>query len=187
MLQNHHDTQAEFAKALGECREVFRLKLGDYGASWRIMRPSTVTDQIFIKARRVRTLEENGGKALVDEDTRGELMAMVNYGIVALVQLQLGAAPETDISPEQAMNLYDEKAQQARELMVAKNHDYGEAWRQMRTCSYTDLILTKLQRIKQIEGHGGRTSVSEGVASNYMDIINYAVFYLIRSQCQNQQ
>lgn len=177
------DTNAQFARAMAACREVFSLKLDDYGASWRIMRPQTVTDQIFIKAKRIRTLETLGGHGQVPEGILGEYMAIVNYGIVALIQLELGAADAADIDPETAMGMYDRKADDTRRLMEAKNHDYGEAWREMRTSSFTDLILTKLQRTKQIEDHQGRTKVSEGVDANYMDMINYAVFGIIALGC----
>lgn len=173
-------TNRQFDAALSECRSIFVSKLQDYGASWRIMRPRSVTDQIYIKAKRIRTLEECGGHGRVPEGVLGEFMAIVNYGIVGLVQLELGAVDTVDISAARAVELYDRYASQARELMVAKNHDYAEAWRGMRVNSYTDMILTKIQRTKQIEEHDGRTEVSEGIDANYMDMINYAVFGIIK-------
>lgn len=175
-----NDTNKQFEKVLAVCRELFGKKLYDYGASWRIMRPQSLTDQIFIKAKRIRTLE-TGAENLVGEDINSELIGIVNYGIIALVQLDLGFVDQLDITPDEAMALYDKKAQGALELMKRKNHDYNEAWRGMRTTSYTDLILTKIWRTKQIEELEGATKVSEGVDANYMDMINYAVFGLIKN------
>lgn len=171
-------TLAQFDTALSLCRDIFEKKLRDYGASWRIMRPRSITDQLYIKAKRIRTLEE--GEAMVDEGILGEFMAIINYGIVGLIQLEMGYADEADITPERAMQLYDTHAATARRLMGAKTHDYGDAWRGMRVNSYTDFILTKLQRVKEIEGNSGMTLVSEGIDSNYLDIINYAVFAVIK-------
>lgn len=179
-----NDTNKEFEKVLAVCRELFSKKLYDYGASWRIMRPQSLTDQIFIKAKRIRTLE-TGADNLVGEDINSELIGIVNYGIIALVQLDLGFADHCDLSPDEAMALYDKKAQTTLELMKKKNHDYNEAWRGMRTTSYTDLILTKIWRTKQIEEHDGATKVSEGIDANYMDMINYAVFGLIKNGIAN--
>lgn len=175
-----NDTNKQFEKVLAVCRELFSKKLYDYGASWRIMRPESLTDQIFIKAKRIRTLE-TGAANLVGEDIPSELIGIVNYGIIALVQLDLGYADFCDITPDKAMAMYDAKAQETLELMKKKNHDYNEAWRGMRTSSYTDLILTKIWRTKQIEELKGETKVSEGVDANYMDMINYAVFGLIKN------
>ena len=175
-----NDTNKEFEKVLAVCRELFGKKLYDYGASWRIMRPESLTDQIFIKAKRIRTLE-TGAENLVGEDINSELIGIVNYGIIALVQLDLGFADFCDLTPDEAMAMYDRKAQTTLELMKKKNHDYNEAWRGMRTTSYTDLILTKIWRTKQIEELKGETKVSEGVDANYMDMINYAVFGLIKN------
>ena len=174
------DTNRQFEKVLAVCRELFGKKLYDYGASWRIMRPESLTDQILIKAKRIRTLE-TGAENLVGEDINSELIGIVNYGLISLVQLDLGYADNCDITPDKAMELYDSKAQATLELMKKKNHDYNEAWRGMRTTSYTDLILTKIWRTKQIEELGGETKVSEGVDANYMDMINYAVFGLIKN------
>ena len=175
-----NETNKQFEKVLAVCRELFSKKLYDYGASWRIMRPESLTAQIFIKAKRIRTLE-TGAENLVGEDINSELIGIVNYGLISLVQLDLGYADNCDITPDKAMELYDNKAQVTLELMKKKNHDYNEAWRGMRTTSYTDLILTKIWRTKQIEELGGETKVSEGVDANYMDMINYAVFGLIKN------
>ena len=175
-----NDTNTQFEKTLAVCRELFGKKLYDYGASWRIMRPESLTDQIFIKAKRIRNLE-TGAENMVGEDIVSELIGIVNYGIIALVQLELGYSDNCDISPDKAMELYDAKAKETLELMKRKNHDYNEAWRGMRTTSYTDLILTKIWRTKQIEELEGATKVSEGVDANYMDMINYAVFGLIKN------
>ncbi len=166
---------------MAECRELFSKKLHDYGAAWRIMRPSSVTDQIYIKANRIRSIEVKG-VALVDEGIRGEFMAIVNYGIVGLIQLELGYAEKEDLTADQALEWYDRYARMTLELMLKKNHDYDEAWRGMRISSYTDLILMKLYRTKQIESLAGATLVSEGVDANYMDMINYSVFGLIKLQ-----
>lgn len=171
-------TLDQFDKALAVCRDIFEKKLKDYGASWRIMRPRSITDQLYIKAKRIRTLEE--GEALVDEGILGEFMAIVNYGIVGLIQLEHGYADEVDMTPEEAMALYDGNVRVTRGLLAAKTHDYGDAWRGMRVNSYTDFILTKLQRVKEIESNQGRTLVSEGIDANYMDIINYAIFAIIK-------
>ena len=172
-------TEGQFHGVMAECRSLFEKKLHDYGASWRILRPSSLTDQLFIKAKRIRSLEVKK-ESKVGEGIRPEFMALVNYGIVGLIQLQCGYVDEVDMTPDEAMALYDRHAQEALELMLKKNHDYDEAWRSMRVSSYTDFILTKLQRIKEIEDLGGQTLVSEGIDSNYMDIINYAVFGCIK-------
>lgn len=173
------DTKQQFEHVVGICRDLFAKKLHDYGAAWRIMRPSSLTDQIFIKANRIRSIEVKG-VAMVDEGIRSEFIGIVNYGIIGLIQLELGYAEKEDISEEQALELYDKFAKQALELMLAKNHDYDEAWRSMRISSYTDLILMKIYRTKQIESLGGKTLVSEGIDANYMDMINYSVFGLIK-------
>ena len=173
------DTKAQFEQVIAECRDLFVKKLHDYGAAWRIMRPASVTDQIFIKANRIRTLEVKG-VSMVGEGIKPEFMGIVNYGIIALIQLELGYAEHEDISVEQAIELYDKYAKSTLELMLAKNHDYDEAWRNMRITSYTDLILMKINRTKQIEDLAGNTLVSEGVDANYMDMINYSVFGLIQ-------
>ena len=173
------DTTQQFEQVMASCRELFAKKLHDYGAAWRIMRPVSVTDQIFIKANRIRSLETKG-VSLVGEGIRPEFVAIVNYGIIGLIQLELGYAERDDMTPEQALMHSDRWAKQTLELMLKKNHDYDEAWRGMRVSSYTDLILMKLYRTKQIEGLDGKTLVSEGIDANYMDMINYAVFGLIK-------
>lgn len=173
------DTKQQFEHVIAVCRDLFAKKLHDYGASWRIMRPSSLTDQIFIKANRIRSIETKG-VALVDEGIRSEFIAIVNYGIIGLIQLELGYAESADMSAEEALILYDKYAKEALELMLAKNHDYDEAWRSMRISSYTDLILMKIYRTKQIESNAGQTIVSEGIDANYMDMINYSVFGLIK-------
>ena len=173
------DTTQQIEQVMASCRELFSKKLHDYGAAWRIMRPVSVTDQIFIKANRIRSLETKG-VSLVGEGIRPEFVAIVNYGIIGLIQLELGYAERDDMTPEQALTHYDRWANQTLELMLKKNHDYDEAWRGMRISSYTDLILMKLYRTKQIEGLDGKTLVSEGIDANYMDMINYAVFGLIK-------
>lgn len=172
-------TKEQFEHVLAICRDLFAKKLHDYGAAWRIMRPTSVTDQIFIKANRIRSIEIKG-VTMVDEGIRPEFIAIVNYGIVGLIQLQLGHAEKDDMTEEEALAYYDRYANKALELMLAKNHDYDEAWRSMRISSYTDLILMKIYRTKQIEGHDGATLVSEGIDANYMDMINYSVFGLIK-------
>lgn len=173
------DTKEQFEQIMEECRTLFAKKLHDYSAAWRIMRPSSVTDQIYIKASRIRSIELKG-VALVNEGIYSEFMAIVNYGLVGLIQLELGYADQEDLSAESALSLYDKYAKQTLELMLKKNHDYDEAWRGMRISSYTDLILMKIYRTKQIESLSGQTLVSEGVDANYMDMINYSVFGLIK-------
>ena len=168
------------------CRTLFEKKLHDYGASWRILRPSSLTDQLFIKAKRIRSLEIKK-ISLVDEGILPESIALINYGIVGLIQLEKGFADSVDIDVNEAMALYDRHAKEALELMLRKNHDYDEAWRNMRVSSYTDFILTKIQRVKEIEDLDGDTLVSEGIDANYMDIINYAVFGVIKINEQQQK
>ncbi len=173
------NTSKQFDAALAMCRELFEKKLHDYGASWRIMRPCSITDQLFIKAKRIRTLEIEGC-SMVGEGILPEFIAIVNYGVIGVIQLELGYADRVDIDNEKALSLYDCYIAKTRALMLAKNHDYGEAWRSMRVNSYTDLILTKIQRTKQIEDNEGVTEVSEGIDANYMDMVNYAVFGIIK-------
>ncbi|MCI5979156.1 MAG: DUF1599 domain-containing protein [Bacteroidales bacterium] len=180
------DTNQQFDEALSLCRNIFVRKLRDYGPSWRIMRPAAVTDQLFIKAKRIRSLETKRVSA-VGEGILTEFIAIVNYGIIGLIQLRLGAADSKDISVERAVEFYDAVAEQARTLMIAKNHDYDEAWRGMRVLSYTDLILMKIERVKEIEDHRGHTEVSEGIDANYMDMINYAVFGIIKLTEQSRE
>ncbi|MCD7971768.1 MAG: DUF1599 domain-containing protein [Candidatus Azobacteroides sp.] len=173
------DTKAQFEHVIGICRELFSKKLKDYGPSWRIMRPESVTDQIFIKANRIRSLETKE-TSMIDEGIKSEFIAIVNYGVIGLIQLELGYADNADLSGEEALSLYNKHINETKELMYAKNHDYDEAWRHMRISSYTDLILMKIYRTKQIEANCGKTLVSEGVDANYMDMINYALFGLIK-------
>jgi hypothetical protein len=172
-------TEQQFKAVMQECRSLFEKKLHDYSASWRILRPSSLTDQLFIKAKRIRSLEIKR-ESRVGEGIRPEFIALINYGIIGLIQLERGFADTVDMDNEEAMALYDRHANEALELMLKKNHDYDEAWRAMRVSSYTDFILTKIQRIKEIEDFEGATLVSEGIDSNYMDIVNYAVFGAIR-------
>jgi len=173
------DTNRQFDETIAKCRVVFANKLHDYRASWRILRPSALTDQLFIKAKRIRSLEIKG-ESLVGEGILPEFMALINYGIVGLIQLRHGFADTVDMTNEEALGLYDKYANEALELMKRKNHDYDEAWRSMRVSSYTDLILTKIERVKEIEDLGGKTLVSEGIDANYLDIINYSVFGVIK-------
>lgn len=174
------NTEQQFRQVMEECRTLFANKLHDYGAAWRIMRPSSVTDQIYIKANRIRSIETKG-VALVDEGIRPEFIGIVNYAIIGLIQLDLGFSEVADdMSAEEALEAYDKWAQKTLDLMLCKNHDYDEAWRGMRVSSYTDLILMKIFRTKQIETLSGATLVSEGIDANYMDMMNYAVFGLIK-------
>lgn len=173
------DTIAQFDAALARCREIFVKKLTDYGAAWRIMRPESVTDQIFIKATRIRSLETKK-VSKVGEGILPEFIAIVNYGIIGLIQLELGFSDTEDIDTSRAIELYDKHIAATRDLMICKNHDYDEAWRGMRVHSYTDIILQKLLRTKQIEDNAGVTLISEGVDANYQDMINYSVFAIIK-------
>ena len=179
MSQNTNKTEEQFKNVMAECRSLFEKKLHDYGASWRILRPSSLTDQLFIKAKRIRSLEIKK-ESLVGEGIRPEFIALINYGIVGLIQLDRSYVDTVDMDPEEAMALYDRYANEALGLMLKKSHDYDEAWRSMRVSSYTDFILTKIQRVKEIEDIAGATLVSEGIDANYMDIINYAVFGAIK-------
>ncbi len=174
---SHTDQQYDQVAAI--CSGIFSQKMKDYGSSWRILRTQSVTDQIFIKANRIRSIETKG-VSKVDEDIRSELIAIVNYGIIGLIQLELGSGTTDDLSYEKGLELYSKYLQQTKQLMMAKNHDYDEAWRTMRMQSYTDLILMKILRTKQIEDNQGVTLISEGIDANYFDMINYAVFGLIK-------
>lgn len=181
-------TEEEFRTVLGRCRDLFVAKMSDYGTAWSIMRPSSITDQLFIKACRIRSLEVTG-EAKIEEGIAPEFVGLVNYSIMGQILLARYAdskAIADAISKEEASRLYDEYAERTLQLMLLKNHDYGEAWRGMRVSSYTDLILMKLLRTKQIEDHDGKTLVSEGIAANYMDIMNYAVFGLIKLVIEGQ-
>ncbi|NCF57833.1 MAG: DUF1599 domain-containing protein, partial [Bacteroidetes bacterium] len=163
----------------GKCRELFSKKAHDYGTAWRILRLPSLTDQIYIKAQRLRSIEDEGLQK-VDDPIEGEFMGILNYSIMALIQLEKGVANEPDMTAEDALIAYDRYAGEILELMMAKNHDYGEAWREMRLGSFTDLILQKLLRVKQIEDNQGKTLASEGIDANYMDMVNYAAFALIQ-------
>lgn len=173
------DTKQQFEAVIKECRDVFQAKLSDYSPSWRIMRPESITDQLFIKAKRIRNLEMKK-VSKVGEGIRPEFIAIVNYGVIGLIQLELGAVDTCDIDARRALELYDAHLKEIQTLMYAKNHDYDEAWRGMRITSYTDFILTKLNRVKEIEDNDGKVIASEGIASNYMDMVNYALFGLIK-------
>ena len=172
-------TKSQFDDVILICRNLFHEKLKDYGTSWRILRPESVTDQIYIKANRIRSFETKK-ESKIDEGIFSEFIAIVNYGIIGLIQLELGYSETVNISVESALKLYDKHINETKELMYAKNHDYDEAWRYMRISSYTDLILMKIYRTKQIETNKGETLVSEGVGANYQDMINYALFGLIK-------
>lgn len=171
-------TSQEYDQVITLCRNLFIKKMKDYGSAWRILRLPSLTDQIFIKAQRIRSLQENEVRK-VNEDERSEFIGIINYSIMALIQLDLGIAVQPDLDVEKATELYDAKVTLTKELMENKNHDYGEAWRDMRVSSLTDLILQKILRVKQIEDNKGKTLVSEGIDANYQDMINYAVFALI--------
>ncbi len=171
-------TSAQYDAVIQKARDIFIKKMKDYGSAWRVLRMPSFTDQMFIKASRIRHIQETG-KRKVDESEIPEFLGLINYASMALIQLEKGIAEQPDMPLEEAIKLYDEKIAQAKTLMEAKNHDYGEAWRDMRVSSITDLIIQKLYRVKQIEENKGKTSISEGVDANYLDIINYAVFALI--------
>jgi hypothetical protein len=176
-METIKSTSEEFSAVKNVCRDIYVKKLQDYGTSWRIMRPSSITDQILIKARRIRSIEEKG-TSKINEGRRPEFIGIVNYAVIGIIQLRLGAG--TTISVEEATSLYDSILQEATSLMSDKNHDYDEAWRQMRITSFTDIILQKLMRTREIESHNGKTIISEGIDANYMDMINYALFALIK-------
>ena len=179
------NTSKEYDTVIANCRTLFINKMQDYGCAWRILRLPSLTDQIYIKAQRIRSLQENEVRK-IDEDETGEFIGIINYSIMALIQLELGVADQPDLSVEKATELYDTKIKQTKELMEDKNHDYGEAWREMRVSSLTDLILQKLLRVKQIEDNKGKTLVSEGIDANYQDMINYSVFALILMGFENK-
>ncbi|WP_335974502.1 DUF1599 domain-containing protein [Gaetbulibacter jejuensis] len=172
------DTSKQYDDVIKTCRDLFVNKMKDYGSAWRILRLPSLTDQIFIKAQRIRSLQQNDIRK-VDEGETSEFIGIINYCIMALIQLDKGVVEQPDLSIEEATELYDEKIGITKQLMMDKNHDYGEAWREMRVSSLTDLILQKLLRVKQIEDNAGKTLVSEGIDANYQDMINYAVFAMI--------
>lgn len=173
------DTNKDFDLALAVCRDIFTKKIKDYGASWRIMRPAAVTDQIFIKAKRIRSLQVKGCSA-VGEGILPEFIGIANYAAIGIIQLRLGYADTKDIAAQEAIDLYDKVMAEAKALMIKKNHDYDEAWRDMRVLSYDDLILMKIERTKEIEDNAGKTLISEGIDANYFDMINYAIFGVIK-------
>ena len=178
------NTREEIEREAAACRTLFEKKTRDYGTSWRIMRLPSLTDQIFIKANRIRSIQESGENR-VGDDVRGEFVAMVNYAIMALIQQEMTNDNELELPLKKALELYDKHLNSTLELMLDKNHDYGEAWRQRRVSSMVDLILMKIRRIKQIEDNDGKTIASEGVEGGYMDIINYSLFCLIRTKEDN--
>jgi hypothetical protein len=172
-------TLSQYDQEAGKCRELFLQKNQDYGTAWRILRPSSLTDQIYIKASRIRQIQETGAQR-VDEPISDAFIAIVNYGVLALIQLELPEDAPLEMPAEEVAALYEQTLTEIRQLMIAKNTDYGEAWREMRISSLTDLILMKLIRVRQIEDRDGKTLVSEGLAGNYQDIVNYALFALIK-------
>lgn len=175
------DTSKQYDAVIEVCRSLFLKKMHDYGCAWRILRLPSLTDQIFIKAQRIRKLQENEVRK-VDEDEKSEFIGIINYSVMALIQLEKGIADQPDLNPNEAIQLYDEMIAETKQLMMNKNHDYGEAWRDMRISSLTDLILQKLLRVKTIENNKGKTLVSEGIDANYQDMINYSVFAMIHFQ-----
>lgn len=172
------NTSKEYDKVVEVCQELFTKKMKDYGCAWRILRLPSLTDQIFIKAQRIRGLQQNAVQK-VDEGAASEFVGIINYCVMALIQIEKGVVEQPDLSFEEAVALYEDKIAITKQLMQDKNHDYGEAWRDMRVSSLTDLILQKLLRVKQIEDNAGHTLVSEGIDANYQDMINYAIFALI--------
>ena len=174
-----NNTSTQFDEQIKKCRDIFQKKTHDYGTSWRVLRPKSLTDQLFIKAQCIQTIEEAQTK-MVDEDERSEFIGLINYAIIGLIQMEMKEDKRIELKEEEALQLYDKHAAQIKSLMLAKNHDYGEAWRDMRVSSFTDLILMKLLRIKQIEDNEGKTLISEGIDAGYHDIVNYSVFALIK-------
>ena len=173
-------TIAEYDSIIKKCEDIFAKKMKDYGSAWTILRISSLTDQIFIKAQRIRSIEQKGVQK-IEEDISNEFVGIVNYAIIGLIQLDLGVSElAVEMDRNEVMNIFKKHANIAKKLMMAKNHDYGEAWRDMRVSSLTDLILQKILRVKQIENNHGTTLISEGVDSNYLDMLNYAVFALIK-------
>ena len=184
-IDNKMNTSEQYDAIIKICRDIFVKKMKDYGTAWRVLRPKSLTDQLYIKAKRIRSIEEKG-VSKVDEGIVPEFIAIVNYSIMALIQLDLGVADDPDMDEKEVLSLYDAYFQKAKSLMENKNHDYDEAWREMRISSLTDLIMMKILRIKQIEDNQGKTLISEGIDANYLDMINYAVFALIRLEFDNK-
>lgn len=178
-------TLNQYNTAFDKCKSVFLKKTKDYGTSWRVFRIKSITDQLYIKAKRIRTIDEKGQQKIGDS-VESEFMACVNYGVMGLIQLSIDENEATELSETQAEKYYDEQRKVITDLMIAKNHDYGEAWRDMRISSYTDMILTKLHRVKQIEENDGKTLISEGIDGHYSDIVNYALFAMIKIEEQRQ-
>jgi hypothetical protein len=178
-MDEHRKTEQQFEQVINTCRKIFLAKMQDYGSSWRILRTTSLTDQIYIKATRIRSIDRIGTQK-VDEGISPEFIGIINYSVIALIQLELGESEDPLLDKKEAERLYDKYIFTARELMLNKNHDYGEAWRDMRLSSLTDIILMKLLRIKQIEDNQGKTFISEGIGANYYDIINYSVFALLK-------
>jgi len=172
------ETSAQYTKVIADCRDIFQKKTRDYGTAWRILRPGSLTDQIFIKAQRIRTIQETGENK-VGESIEDEFKAIINYCVMAVIQLEYGDKLPLELPEEEAVRLYDKVTKETHDLMLRKNHDYGEAWRDMRVSSLTDLILMKVLRVKQIEDNQGKTIISEGIDANYIDMLNYSVFALI--------
>ena len=179
------NTSEQYDAIIKICRDIFVKKMKDYGTAWRVLRPKSLTDQLYIKAKRIRSIEEKG-VSKVDEGIIPEFIAIVNYSIMALIQFDLGVADDPDMDDKEVLALYDAYFQKAKSLMENKNHDYDEAWREMRISSLTDLIMMKILRIKQIEDNQGKTIISEGIDANYLDMLNYAVFALIRLEFDNK-
>jgi hypothetical protein len=175
-----NETIVEYDSIIKKCEDIFAKKMKDYGSAWRILRISSLTDQIFIKAQRIRSIESKGTQK-IDEGVVNEFIGIVNYSVIGLIQIDLGVSEQPeDLKFEKVMNLFNKHVLSSKDLMVNKNHDYGEAWRDMRVSSLTDLILQKLLRVKQIEDNNGSTIMSEGIDANYLDMLNYAVFALIK-------
>jgi hypothetical protein len=174
-----NNTSNQFDEQIQKCRDIYQKKTHDYGTSWRVLRPKSLTDQLYIKAQRIQTLEE-ASTQMVEDDIQGEFIGLVNYAIMGLIQMELKDYANLELTESEAISLYDKHAKEIKDLMMAKNHDYGEAWRNMRVSSFTDLILMKLLRIKQIEDNQGKTLISEGIDAGYRDIVNYSIFALIK-------
>lgn len=172
-------TSSQYDSVINRCKDIFLKKMKDYGTAWRILRVSSITDQIYIKAQRIRSIEEKGTQK-VDEGVDSEFVGIINYCVIALIQIEMGNESNLELPESEVVRHFEKHVLESKRLMEDKNHDYGEAWRGMRTSSMTDLILMKLLRIKQIEDNQGETLISEGVGANYYDIINYAVFALIK-------